>query len=73
MRLVEIATHPQGYRTHVGAVLKRYAPEKNEATPTWYHISDHNFNLDISHSYGLGIRSSCRHSDSAFKLINTVV
>jgi len=27
MRLVEIATNPQGYRVHAGEVLKRYAPD----------------------------------------------
>jgi len=52
MRLVEIVTNPQGYRVHAGAVLKRYAPDKNQATPARYHISNHNFNLDISLSYG---------------------
>jgi len=52
MRLVEIAMNPQGYRVHAGAVLKRYAPDHNQATPARYHISDYNFNLDISLSYG---------------------
>ena len=52
MRLVEIATNPKGYRVHASAVLKRYAPDSDQATPAWYHISDHNFNLDISHLYG---------------------
>jgi hypothetical protein len=28
-------------------VLKRYAPDKNQATTTQYHISDHNFNLNM--------------------------
>jgi len=52
MRLASIATNPNGYRVHAGAVLKRYAPDKNQATPARYHISDHNINLDISLSYG---------------------
>jgi len=52
MRIVEIATHPLGYRVHAGAVLKCYAPDHNQATPARYHISDHNFKLDISLSYG---------------------
>ena len=52
MRLVEIDTHPLGYRVHAGAVLKRYAPDSDQATPARYHISDHNFNFDISLSYG---------------------
>jgi len=52
MRLVEIATNPQGYRVLASAVLKRYAPDSDQATPARYHISDHNFNLDISLSYG---------------------
>jgi len=30
----------------------RYAPDETQATPAWYHISHHNFNLDISLSYG---------------------
>jgi len=50
--MVEIATNPYGYRVHAGAVLMRYAPDKNQATPTRYHDSDHNFNLNISRSYG---------------------
>jgi len=33
MRMVEIATHPLGYRVHAGAVLKRYAPDETQATP----------------------------------------
>jgi len=51
MRMVEIATNPNGYHVHAGAVLKHYAPDKNQATPAQYHISDHNVNLDISLSY----------------------
>jgi len=30
----------------------RYATDKNQPTPARYHISGHNFNLDISLSYG---------------------
>ena len=52
IRTVEIATNPQGYRIYAGEVLKRYAPDQNQATPARYHISGHNFNWDISHSYG---------------------
>ena len=52
MRLVEIATNPQGYRVHAVVVLKCYTPDKNQATTTRYHISDHNFNLDILLLYG---------------------
>jgi hypothetical protein len=52
MRMVEIATNPQGYRAYAGAVLMRYATDKNQPTHAQYHISGHNFNLDISHSYG---------------------
>jgi hypothetical protein len=44
---VEIATNPFGNCVHADAVLKCYTPDKNLATPVWYHISDHNFNLDI--------------------------
>jgi len=57
MRIVEIATHPLGYRVHAGAVLKRYAPDETQATPAWYHISGHNFNLNILLSYGSVIRN----------------
>jgi len=52
MRMVEIATNPLDYRVHAGEVLKRYAPDYHQATPARYHILDHNFNLDISLSYG---------------------
>jgi len=51
LRMVEIATNPKGYHVHAGEVLKRYAPDKNQATPTRYHISNHNFNLDILLSF----------------------
>jgi hypothetical protein len=61
-RMVEIATNPQGYRVHASEVLKRYAPDKNQATLERYHISGHNFNLDISLSYGSVIGNDCRHS-----------
>ena len=50
--MAEVATNPLGYRVHADEVLKRYAPDKNQATPTQYHISDHNFNLDILRLYG---------------------
>ena len=30
----EIATNPKGYRVHADEVLKRYTPDKNQATPT---------------------------------------
>jgi len=66
MRMVKISTNPQGYRVHAVAVLKRYAPEKNQATPARYHISDHNFTLDISHSDCSVIGNNCRHSDPVF-------
>ena len=71
MRLVEIATNPQGYRVHAGAVLKRYTPDSDQATPAWYHISDHNFNLDISLSYGSVIGNAanivyCRFSANQY-------
>jgi len=62
MRLIELATNPQGYRVHAGEVLKRYAPDSDQATPARYHISDHNFNLDISLSYGSVIGNICQHS-----------
>jgi hypothetical protein len=51
-RMVEIAMHPKGYRVHASAVLMRYATDKNQPTLARYHIAGHNFNLDISHSYG---------------------
>jgi len=63
MRMVAIATNPQGYRVHASEVLKHYAPDKNPATLVRYHISGHNFNLDISHSYGSVIGNDWRHSE----------
>jgi hypothetical protein len=73
MHMVEISTNPYDYRVHAGEVLKRYAPDKNQATPPPYHISGHNFNLDISHSYGSVIRIAADIMYNCFKLINTVV
>jgi hypothetical protein len=35
---VEIATNPQGYLLHAGAVLKHYTPDKNKATSGQYRI-----------------------------------
>jgi len=32
--------------------LRGYVTDKNQPTPAQYHISGHNFNLDISHLYG---------------------
>jgi hypothetical protein len=61
--MVEIATNPYGYRVHAGEVLKCYAPDKNQAIPTRYHISGHNFNLDISHSYGSVIGTAADIAD----------
>jgi len=55
MRLVQIATHIKGYRVYAGKELKRYAPDKNQATPARYHMSDYIFNLNISLSYGSAI------------------
>ena len=51
-RLTEVATNPLGYRVHASEGLKRYTPDFDQATLAGYHISDHNFNLDISLSYG---------------------
>jgi len=31
--MVEVATSPVGYGVHAGELLKRYAPDKNQATP----------------------------------------
>jgi hypothetical protein len=50
--MVEIATHPKGYRVRASAVLMRYATDNNQPTLARYHISGHNFNMDLSHSYG---------------------
>jgi hypothetical protein len=52
MCMVAIATHPKGYRIHACAVLMRYTTDKNQPTPARYHISGHNFILDITLSYG---------------------
>jgi hypothetical protein len=51
-RMVEIATNPQGCRVHAGTALRGYVTDKNQPTLARYHISGHNFNLDISLSYG---------------------
>jgi len=67
LRMVEIATNPQGYHVHVGEVLKHYTPEKNQATPARYHISGYNFNLGISLFYGTVIGMNCQHSDRIFQ------
>jgi hypothetical protein len=45
--MVEVATNPFGYRVHAGEVFNHYAPDKNQATPAQYHISDHNIHRDI--------------------------
>jgi len=63
MRLVEVATNPHGYRVHAVALLKHYTPDKIHATTARYHISDHNFNFDISHSYSSVTGNNCRHSE----------
>jgi hypothetical protein len=53
MHIVEVAMTPFGWRIHADAVtLKHYAPDTNQATPAQYYISDLNFNMDISLSYG---------------------
>jgi len=51
IRVVEIATNPKGYCVHACEVLKHCATDENQPTLARYHISGHNFNLDISHSY----------------------
>ena len=66
MRMVEIATNPQGYRVYASAVLMRYATDKNQPTPAHYHISGYNFNFDISHSYGSVIGTT---ADIAYRLL----
>jgi hypothetical protein len=39
-------------------LLMRYATDKNQPTLAQYHISGHNFNLDISHPYGSVIKNA---------------
>jgi len=58
--MVEIATNPKGYGVDADEVLMRYIPDKNQATPARYHISDQNFNLDILLSYGSIVGNICR-------------
>jgi hypothetical protein len=58
--------NPQGYRVHAVEVLKRYATDKNQPTLARYLISGHNFNLDISHSYGSVIGNT---ADIAYRFI----
>jgi hypothetical protein len=71
--MVEIATNPQGYRVHASEELMLYATDKNEPTLARYHIWGHNFNLDISHSYGSVIGNVADIVYNVFELINTVV
>jgi len=52
MGIVEIATNSFDYCVHASVVLKHYAADKNQASPARYHISVHNFNLDILLTYG---------------------
>jgi hypothetical protein len=59
MRMVKIATNPQGYRVYAGAALMRYATDKNQPIHAQYYISGHNFNLDIFHLYGSVIGNNC--------------
>jgi hypothetical protein len=66
MRMVEIATNPQGYRVHASAALMRYATDKNQPTLARYHISGHNFNFDISQLYGSVIGTA---ADIAYRLL----
>jgi hypothetical protein len=66
MRMVEIATNPQGYRVHASAALMLFATDKNQPTLAQYHISGYNFNLDISHSYGSVIGTA---ADIAYRLL----
>jgi hypothetical protein len=73
MRMVEIATNPQGYRVYACAALMHYATDKNQPTPAQYHISGHNFNFDISHSYGSVIGNVADIAYNVFELINTIV
>jgi len=40
----------------------RYTTDKNQPTPARYHISGHNFNFDMSLSYGSVIGNVCQHS-----------
>ena len=72
MRMVECATNPFGYRVHASEVLKYYTPDKNQATLAQYHISDHNFNFDMSHWYGLEIGNYCQHSVQRLSANHTV-
>jgi hypothetical protein len=65
-RMVEIATNPQGYRVHASAAFNAYATDKNQPTLARYHISGHNFNLNISHSYGPVIGTA---ADIAYRLL----
>jgi len=67
--MVEIATNPKGYRVHAAEVLKLYPPDRNQTTTAQYHISDHNFNLNISLSYGSVVGNIYRHSGSVFEHI----
>jgi len=56
--MVEIATNLFGYRVHAVEILKRYAPDKNQAATAQYNISGHNFNFDILCSDGSVIGTS---------------
>jgi hypothetical protein len=72
IRTVEIVTNPQQYCIHAGAALKRYTLDMNQATLTQYHISDYNFDLDISRLNDLVFGNIFRHRRSVFEPIHTV-
>ena len=73
MRKVEIATNPQGYPVHANEVLKRYVTVKNQPTLVRYQLSSHNFNLNISHSYGSVLGNVADIAYNVFELINNIV
>jgi hypothetical protein len=53
--VVQIATNGSGYHVHAGALLNYYTPDRNQATPTHYYMSDYIFMFDNLPSWGLVI------------------
>jgi len=53
--------------------INAFATDKNQPTLARYHISGHNINLDISHSYGSVIWNVADLAYNVLEVINTVV
>jgi hypothetical protein len=66
-RILEIATNPFAYCVHATALLTHHATYQNRGAIAQYHISEHNFSLNILHWCGSVIRTPiCTWSQRAF-------